>query len=242
MGYVAYKPELTEQALAVIRAKVKILEAHLQFLEAKDLVFGTSLCNGFTKNNYLSPKQLYWVDRLVEVAQGFLPSRTKPTEPVKEEIGGLKTIVELFLVAKKKLKFPKMVFQTSAGDDIVLSMTGAYSKHPNTLNVTDGNPFGQNKWFGRIDQNGVWEHNSKIAEQEMLAVRTLLEAIAANPAEAVGKHGKLTGRCAFCNHALSDEKSTAAGYGPTCAKNYGLLKQWKNATKHVKGGSDVQGD
>lgn len=35
-------------------------------------------------------------------------------------------------------------------------------------------------------------------------------------------HGKMTGKCCFCNSPLIDQKSTDVGYGPVCAKHYGL--------------------
>jgi hypothetical protein len=50
----------------------------------------------------------------------------------------------------------------------------------------------------------------------------LLRQLARHPAETAAKHGQLTGKCCFCNTALTDEKSTAVGYGPTCAKHYHL--------------------
>src|SRR4051794_7329117 len=42
------------------------------------------------------------------------------------------------------------------------------------------------------------------------------------PAGFAREHGRLTGRCCFCNQALCDERSTAAGYGETCARHFSL--------------------
>ena len=51
---------------------------------------------------------------------------------------------------------------------------------------------------------------------------SILAQLATQPAQLAAKHGKLTGHCCFCNSELSDEKSTAVGYCPVCAKRWGL--------------------
>ena len=51
---------------------------------------------------------------------------------------------------------------------------------------------------------------------------SILAQLATQPAQLAAKHGKLTGHCCFCNSELSDEKSTNVGYGPVCAKRWGL--------------------
>lgn len=40
--------------------------------------------------------------------------------------------------------------------------------------------------------------------------------------EDAAKFGQLYGTCTFCWRELTDERSIAAGYGPTCAENRGL--------------------
>lgn len=41
-------------------------------------------------------------------------------------------------------------------------------------------------------------------------------------AAAAKEYARLFGRCCFCNRGLIDERSTEVGYGPSCAKAYGL--------------------
>lgn len=50
-------------------------------------------------------------------------------------------------------------------------------------------------------------------------------------AEQAAAFGKLVGRCCFCSHAIDTPESTAVGYGPVCASNYGL--PWGEAITEV---------
>jgi hypothetical protein len=50
----------------------------------------------------------------------------------------------------------------------------------------------------------------------------LLDALAADPERVAAAYGKHTGQCCFCGSALSDGRSVAVGYGPICAKHYGM--------------------
>lgn len=47
-------------------------------------------------------------------------------------------------------------------------------------------------------------------------------SLAENPAKVAADYGRLSGRCCFCKIELTDEKSIAVGYGPQCARSYGL--------------------
>ena len=49
-----------------------------------------------------------------------------------------------------------------------------------------------------------------------------LTAIAADPATAAKAYGALMARCSFCGHPLKDDGSVDVGYGPKCAKQWGL--------------------
>lgn len=41
-------------------------------------------------------------------------------------------------------------------------------------------------------------------------------------ADEAAAFGHATGKCVFCRHELTDERSVTVGYGPTCAENNGL--------------------
>jgi hypothetical protein len=120
-------------------------------------------------------------------------------------------------VQQGKVKFPKITF--GEGDDLVrFQRAGDKAKVPGSINVTDGKPFGDNKWFGRIERDGTFKP-SRACTQEVL---DLVERFAASPEVAARKSAKATGNCVFCFKELEVERSRVAGYGPVCAKNYGL--------------------
>lgn len=131
-------------------------------------------------------------------------------------------IAKLLQTAKTHLKFPKVRLQTPDGKRVVIGMAGDRAKHPGSLNVTDGGHFGENVWYGRILTDGTYEGHAPAD------VIDLLTRFAADPATVAGELGRLIGNCCFCGLPLSDERSTAVGYGQTCAGHYGL--PWGKAT------------
>lgn len=84
--------------------------------------------------------------------------------------------------------------------------------------VTDGEPFGFNKYFGRIDERGTF-HTTPAASGSVI---NLVGRLGADPVTVAGEYGRLTGNCCFCGLKLTDARSTAVGYGPVCADKFGL--------------------
>lgn len=160
------------------------------------------------------------------------PCEAKPsvTEPaVSAQVGEVSGILALFTKAKTHLKHPAIVLSVPAlgpGTAIRLTIAGERAKVPGSLTVTDGTKdenTGKRGWLGRITLNGVYEPSADAIDA--LAVPEItarLIAFAQEPGKIAGEHGRLTGRCCFCRIALTDERSTAVGYGPDCADHYGL--------------------
>lgn len=150
-----------------------------------------------------------------------------PEEPKQaQEIGSLFGILGLFAKAKAHLKYPKIEL-----GNIKISLAGEKAKVPGSLSVTSAerNADGQYDWFGRVLRDGTYvPSNSAPAD-----VADRLRKFAADPAGVAAEHGKLHGNCCFCGKGLEDEKSTAVGYGPTCAENYGLPWGTKAAAKQA---------
>lgn len=212
---------MNEEIKDTMQAKVAVLESIVLQLQPKDRDFGLDLINGFKKKGFLSDKQWYWVDVLISRATGTEQSQ------VQVNVGDFTPVIELFKKAQKHVKYPKISLQVGA-QPLQLSVAGSGSKAPGTVNVTDGRPFGNNIWFGRVTPAGEWKKG--YASNEALdAVESFLKKFGAKPAEVAKEYGRLTGKCCFCNSPLTDERSTAAGFGPTCAKHYGLEEEWKQA-------------
>lgn len=58
-----------------------------------------------------------------------------------------------------------------------------------------------------------------------------LDRIATDPATAASEYGALMGRCSFCDLTITDDGSIAVGYGPICAKKFGLPHTAKGTRK-----------
>lgn len=125
------------------------------------------------------------------------------------------------------LQFPKLRFEPQAGQKLVVSLCGPKSRTPGALNLTDGRPFGQGLWFGRVNLDGS-VMQSKVWQPW---VSEILEGFAKDPAGFAGAYGKKTGNCCYCGRHLETKESVAAGYGPICAQKFGM--PWGEVAKEV---------
>jgi hypothetical protein len=198
----------------------------------KNPSFAQSLVNQ-SKTKALSDKQMYWVNKLVEDAQA-------PVKEVKSaNVGDLSRIISLFDKARQHLKFPAIVLNIPAANNmrIRINVAGERSKYPGSLNVTSGEKPGDEgrAWYGRVMKDGTYTPSGKVgdlvAKDAPEKITARLVEFAANPVKVAKEYaestkemvdGVLTGRCCFCNRHLQDERSTAVGYGSTCADHYGL--------------------
>lgn len=193
------------------QTRVDALLAVADKLGRNDAGFAQSLANNLRTWGKLSDKQLAWVDTLTQRANA-------PAAVAVQKVN-VQKIQDLFAVAAQKLRRVKVSVQSAAGQPVVFTKAGAMSKYSGQIMVTDGGPFGANKFFGRIDVNGDFFGTSKANAD----VQSLVIEFANNPAEVAGKYGKLTGGCSFCNRKLDDNRSLDVGYGPVCAKRFNLV-------------------
>ena len=128
-----------------------------------------------------------------------------------------KPIADFLLAAKARgLKWPKVSFLApdGVGQEITLSVAGDQSKVPGSIQVKlDG------EWVGRIEPDG------KVVGRQLAdsaSLLTELAVIASDPAAAAKRYGMATGNCSFCAAKLTDAGSIEVGYGPVCARRWGL--------------------
>lgn len=124
------------------------------------------------------------------------------------------------------LKFPQACF-LAPGGFVRLSIAGDQSKYPGSVQVKLGALGTTPEWIGRIEPTG------RVANRlaDMPEVLEALTAIAADPAAAAKAYGMVAGRCSFCDAPITDAGSVDVGYGPTCAKRYGLPHTAKGTPK-----------
>lgn len=150
---------------------------------------------------------------------GYIISAPADTKVIKATY---KPIFSLFEKASLKLKNPAIKLQTAAGKPVELTPAKPSSKNPGSLYVTDGGPYGSSKYFGKVTPQGEF-----VASQHSdPSIATLLGELSADPKGVAAKYGKMTGRCCFCSKQLTDPQSVKAGFGPTCAANYGLMEEY----------------
>lgn len=141
-----------------------------------------------------------------------------PEQPVA--VGDLAGLLALFAKAQSAgLRYPKIRLTAPQSGPVVLSVAGAQSRAPGSVNVTDGRPYGANRWYGRISPSGAWELPRAGVPDD---VQALVRDLAARPAAVASAHGHASGSCCFCARQLDDARSVAVGYGPICADRFGL--------------------
>ena len=139
------------------------------------------------------------------------------------------SIFELFAQAiSHNLKFPKLRLQVG-NDTLVVKLNGVKSKYQGSIALANDAGFGSqaSRYYGRIELNGGLVAGRDLTPE----IETFIQKLAADPIGTCAENGKLTGNCSFCQKALTDGNSLAAGYGPICAKKYSL--PW-NAAKESR--------
>lgn len=179
-------------------------------LSAKDQEFATSLINQADRRE-LSDKQMFWVEKLTARGNG------EQAEPKAEQVGDMAGVIALFDKAKKHLKYPAIVLRASSEITLRFNVASAQARVPGSVNVVN---YGSRAWYGRVQTNGRFEPST--GNPAPAEVVEAIKRFACDPAGVAAEHGRLTGNCCFCNIPLTDERSTAVGYGPVCAKNWGL--------------------
>lgn len=135
-------------------------------------------------------------------------------------------IADFIRAARERgLKFPKVTFLGPQNAELTLTLAGAKSTNPGAVFVKLAGDY-----MGSIATDGVVR--GKLAYRPELL--SLLQTIAADPATAAAAYGKLSGRCSFCRTRLTDDRtgsSVEVGYGPVCARRYGLPHAPKGKAK-----------
>lgn len=181
-----------------------------------------TLKSGATKQVTLGAFRVHQYGKFVyEIA----PAAVAPAPRQSAAVGDLAGVMALFAKAKQHLKFPAIVLGVPAlGPDasIRISVAGDRAKVPGSLTVLEGErdeDGGDRKWLGRILLDGSFQPSAAGRDP---AIAARLREFAADPSNVAGKDGRLHGRCCFCRLPLKDARSTAAGYGKTCASHFGL--------------------
>ena len=153
----------------------------------------------------LSSSMVYWLHKLSQPEKSVEANGTVNLDRVNT----------LFNTAMSKLKRPAVVL-SNGSSNIRISWAGPNSKYRGQL-IVAAPTFGAG-FYGRVDQSGNWYKTDSCSED----IEDLVKQFAESPERVAAEHGKLTGKCCFCNKGLTDDRSTEVGYGPVCASSFGL--------------------
>lgn len=237
-GKLAFKTSAAQRAKARASAKARVEKKQQAVREAfaaahpaawawmqanaEGFEFAASMVATLDKFGRLTDKQLAAVEKCAAKAaeRAAAKAAEAAAAPAPEALGdSVLAIFALFAKARASgLLWPKVRLQAEGGQGVVLSLAGEKSKHAGQVQVTDGGPFGQSTYFGRIDAAGALHAGKGMTP----AVRAVLAKLAADPAREAAAYGTLSGCCCFCGRGLDTGESVAVGYGPTCAEKYGM--------------------
>lgn len=181
--------------------------------------FAQSLINQYDRKGNLSEKQWVWVEKIVaEEAERNAVREAARLEREEREakmavihtFNGYEPVEEMMTLAADTLKNPKWTVKTHKGNRVTLH----YDRKEEAVQVGSGGFYG-------VIKDGVFTTNGLVMERG--DVIPMMEQFKADPSGFASYQGFLTGACCFCARHLSDERSTSHGYGPICAKRYGLV-------------------
>lgn len=175
-------------------------------------------------------RQRFPAGTLIDWARGVGSFHASPADcaaalanPAPVVTANLRPVYEFLIAAQQRgLKFPKARFLAPSGGELRLAISGPRSQCPGSIQVTVGDD-----WIGRVEPPDGRVVGRLTGDQALL---TALLAIAHDPAQAAKDYGALMCKCSFCGLPLTDDGSVEVGYGPVCAKKFGLPHQPKGTT------------
>jgi len=190
--------------------QIELLRERVSLLSAKDREFANSLLSSADRGR-ASDKQMYWIEKLAERAVAPAPVAPAPVK-VAYSLDGLRA---LFQRAKdSRLKNPSLLLMVEG-----LPMLQVKPRPSGDIIVAEQVWGG--RFFGSVKPDGVFVPSFREAASQAV-IADALARLAADPAGVAGAFGKKSGQCCFCSLPLSDEGSLEVGYGPVCAKKWGL--------------------
>lgn len=146
-------------------------------------------------------------------------------EPEPVQAAAFKAVIDLLTMAQEKgLKKPRLHLN-SHGSRITIKPAPATGRNAGSYYVTaywqrawradDGG--GEAEYYGKIDAAGTAD-----AKLQASPVYEVLQDMARDPLAFAVRQGRETICCMFCGRDLDTTESRTVGYGPICARRFGL--------------------
>ena len=171
--------------------------------------FAASLVEQFNTRGFLSENQVNAAYKMIAKTAATKKAKAKAREDAAVEVD-LSTIRAMFNRAVEKgHKRP-----TYRALGLIISRAPDHGRNAGALYIkTDGDEY-QGKITAEDKFYAVSSADSTTSES--------LKVIAADPADAAVKYGRLTGDCSCCGRTLTNKLSIERGIGPICADRMGL--------------------
>lgn len=175
--------------------------------------FAQSLARAYYSDRGCTHVQMFWIHKLAN-------EQTAPAAPVAPP-ATYPNVVEFVARGGQR---GSITFNTPCGNVVELKTAGPNSRYPGQLWVTNGAGYGaaNGKFYGRVDFAGVFHPGRDATGPVVEFLRAAFAGLNDDPAAFAAAYGKQTGFCCFCHKFIETVESMAVGYGPVCAKRYGL--------------------
>lgn len=199
---------------------VEKLRANLVNLTPKNVEFCNKLIAWWDAKKWLSEGQLKWVRIYADRKDDLVKLQDEAEEGIKIKTAMTK-LNSMFDEASNHLKYPGVTVQLPEVGQVLIA-TPYYGRKPDGEIEVSTRRGSTGKWIyrGSVIDDRFYPANKNFATPQ--AILDLINEVAEDPINTAIKYGKLTGCCCFCNSGLEDERSVSMGYGPVCAKNWGL--------------------
>lgn len=178
--------------------------------------FVRGLVADFDQRGWLPERREAWAIVIAHQVKERASRVVAPTPVVEGSFASVVGLLTCAVVSGKK--FPKIFLRSVVGESVVLSLAGSNSRYVGSVQLTDGERYPDNRYYGRVSPGGELVPGKDMTD----SVWSLLVDLAVDPVGVITTYGRETGVCAMCGAELTDERSILAGIGPICAVRHGL--------------------
>jgi hypothetical protein len=186
--------------------------AALAWLTSNNGDFAASLLDQVKKKGDLSPKQLQAVYQSIAREEDWAKQREQ--KATQTQINMTDLLDRFALALKAGIKRPKV----NTGD-LLFSLAPAHGHNAGHVYVKgEKDDYGDRPYLGKITPEGKFFAGRGVEDE----VKQRIAEVGADVVTAAKAHGAQHNNCCFCSRDLTTNESVSNGYGPICAKRYGL--------------------
>ena len=200
-------------------AAIKLLKANMSGLSAGSKGYASLLMSKEASRGIFTHNERTWL--LQAASEAYSPVLSPSFKPKSKRTGPYAELMDRFDQAAQYTKFPRLRL-LSGEYPLQLSRTGAGSPQPRTVSITNAGAFGNSKFYGRINLNGVIALSIKSDTGVSVALNDILKILQLDFGLSIYTVGQQQNACPMCSRALKAEASKRHGYHKLCSQRWGL--------------------